>query len=96
MPRARPIRHRKRRYDDGMILEMVLWELPSPMRGSKHRLKYAWFYRNENARLAGCDHAAGKGDHRHHGAWQEPYHVTAANQWFADFLADVRAIRSRG
>ncbi|HUN44392.1 MAG TPA: hypothetical protein VMU81_29215 [Acetobacteraceae bacterium] len=51
MPDARPIRHRKRRYDDGMILEMVLWEVPSPVRGSAHLLKYSLFYGNESGRL---------------------------------------------
>ena len=95
MARARLIRHRKRRYDDGMILEMVLWEVPSPVRGSRHRLKHSLYYGNESVRLVGYDNEAGKGDHRHYGAWEEPYLFTTAEQLFADFLADVRAIRRR-
>jgi hypothetical protein len=96
MPSAGLIRHRKRRYDNGMILEMVLWEVPSPVRGSAQRLKYSLFYGNECGRLVGYDNEAGKGDHRHYGAWEEPYLFTTAEQLFADFLADVRAIRRRG
>lgn len=96
MPGARLIRHRKRRYDNGMILEMVPWEVPSPVRGSTHRLKYSLCYGSKSGRLVGYDNEAGKGDHRHYGAWEEPYHVTTAEQLFADFLADVRAIRRRG
>jgi hypothetical protein len=96
MARARLIRHRKRTYDDGMILEMVLWEVPEPVRGSKHGLKYSLFYGNENARLIGYDNEAGKGDHRHYGSFEEPYQFTTAGQLLEDFLQDVRAIRRRG
>ncbi|HVC59833.1 MAG TPA: DUF6516 family protein [Acetobacteraceae bacterium] len=64
---ARPIRHGKRRFDDGMILEMLLREVPEPMRGSKHRLKYSLFYGNGEGRLVGYDNQAANGDHRHYG-----------------------------
>ena len=93
--RARLIRHRKRVYDDGMILEMRLWEVPEPVRGSAHRLKYALFYGSETGRLIGYDNEAGKGDHRHYGDHQEPYGFTSPEQLLADFMADVRAARNR-
>jgi hypothetical protein len=93
--RARLIRHRKRIYDDGMILEMVLWEVPVPVRGSGHGLKYSLFYGNETGRLIGYDNEAGKGDHRHYGDHEEPYAFTSPEKLTADFLADVRAARSR-
>ena len=92
MARARLIRRRKRRYDDGMILEMVLWEVPAPVHGSRHRLKYSFFYGNENGRLIGYDNEAGKGDHRHYGDRQEAYVFTTPEQLFEDFLSDVRAV----
>jgi hypothetical protein len=47
-----------------MILEMVLWEVPGPVRGSEHGLKYSLFYGTGKARLIGYDNEAGKGDHR--------------------------------
>jgi hypothetical protein len=96
MTRARLIRHIKRRFDDGMILEMVLWEVPNPVPGSKHGLKYSLFYGNENARLIGYDNEAGKGDHRHYGAFEQPYCFTTAERLLEDFLADVRAVRRPG
>jgi hypothetical protein len=95
MSRARLIRHRKRRYDDGMVLEMALWEVPAPVRGSRHRLKYSLFYGNGDGRLIGYDNEAGKGDHRHYGSHEEPYCFTTAERLLEDFLADVRAIRRR-
>jgi hypothetical protein len=96
MTRARLMRHRKRRYDDGMIVEMVLWEVPEPVRGSKHGLKYSLFYGSEKARLIDYDNEAGKGDHRHYGAFEEPYRFTTPKRLLEDFLADVRAVRRRG
>jgi Family of unknown function (DUF6516) len=96
MTRARLIRRRKRRYDDGMILEMVLWEVPSSLRGSTHTLKYSLFYGNEYMRLVCYDNQAGKGDHRHYGSVEESYRFTTAKQLLEDFLEDVRAIRRRG
>ncbi len=91
--RARLILQRKRVFDDGMIAEMVLWEVPSPVPGSVHRLKYSLFYGNEEGRLIGYDNERGKGDHRHYGPHQEAYGFTSPEQLMADFLADVRAAR---
>jgi hypothetical protein len=36
------------------------------------------------------------GDHRHYGSQEEPYSFTTPERLFADFLADVRAVRRRG
>lgn len=91
--RARLILQRKRVFDGGMIAEMVLWEVPTPVHGSEHRLKYSLFYGNEEGRLIGYDNERGKGDHRHYGPHQEPYAFTSPEQLMADFLADVRAAR---
>jgi hypothetical protein len=96
VPRARLIRDRKRRYDDGMIVGMVLWEVPEPVRGSNHGLKYSLFYGSEKARLIGYNNEAGKGDHRHYGAVEDPYRFTTAKRLLEDFLADARAVRRRG
>jgi hypothetical protein len=41
MGRAVLILHRKRIYDDEAIVEMKLWLVPNPVRGSKHLFKYS-------------------------------------------------------
>jgi hypothetical protein len=92
-PKARLLLHRKRVYDDGGLLEMKLWEVPSPVRGSGHSLKYRLFYGHAGSRLVGYDNEAGKGDHRHYGALEEAYTWRGPGPLVADFLADVRRIR---
>lgn len=93
--RARLILHRKRVFDDGMIAEMVLWEVPDPVPGSSHGLKYSLFYGDHNGRLIGYDNERDKGDHRHYDTHEEPYAFTSVEQLMADFLADVAAARKR-
>jgi len=92
-PAARLLLHRKRVYDDGGILELKLWEVPAPVPGSGHSLKYSLFYGRQGARLVGYDNEAGKGDHLHYGAMEEAYTWRGPRQLMADFLADVRSIR---
>jgi hypothetical protein len=93
MPRATLIFHRKRRFDDGAIVEMKLWLVPDPVRGSRHLFKYSLFYGRDGERLIGYDNEPDKGDHRHYGPREEPYVFTTPEQLVLDFLADVRAAR---
>ena len=102
MPKAALILHRKRRYDDGAILELKLWQVPTAVPGSKHRFKYSLFYGSDGRRLIGYDNEAGKAaqtakpfrrDHRHYAGHEEAYAFTSFRQTLADFLADVRQLR---
>lgn len=87
------ILHRKRRYDDGAILELRLWQVPSAVPGSAHLFKYSLFYGQGGQRLVGYDNEAGKGDHRHRNGSEEAYVFTTFRHMLADFLADVRQLR---
>ncbi len=93
MPRAQLLYDLKRQYDDGHIVQARIWQVPSPVRGSAHSLKYSLFYGYEGERLVGYDNEAGKGDHRHYGDRQENYRFTNLEQLVADFMADVAAQR---
>ncbi len=93
MPDAVLLHHSKRFYDDGAILEMKLWQVPAPVRGSRHSLKYSLFYGHRGARLVAYDNEAGKGDHRHLADREEAYAFTTPDQLVADFLADVARLR---
>jgi predicted transcriptional regulator len=42
-------------YDDGAIVEMVLWRVPSPVLPSAHSLKYSLFYGRPGVREVGYD-----------------------------------------
>lgn len=48
-------------YDDGAIVEMALWRVPSPVPQSTHGLKYSLFYGRQGAREVGYDNERGKG-----------------------------------
>jgi len=80
-------------YPDGAIVEMVIWEVPEPVQGSHHRLKYRLFYGYPGRRLVGYDNERKKGDHRHIGGREEPYRFTTVEALIEAFLADVKAAR---
>jgi hypothetical protein len=52
-------------YDDGAIVEMVIWRVPAPVSPATHDLKYSLFYGRARVREVGYDNERGKGDHRH-------------------------------
>ena len=80
-------------FADGAVMEMKLWEVPSPVRGSAHSLKYSLYYGCGSARPVGYDNEAGKGDHRHYENQEETYTFQDLDRLVADFLADVTAMR---
>ena len=80
-------------YDDGAIVEMVLWRVPSPVPPSVHGLKYSLFYGRPGVREVGYDNERGKGDHRHFQGTETTCACTSVEQLVADFWFDVRALR---
>jgi hypothetical protein len=80
-------------YDDGAIVEMVLWRVPLPVPPSAHSLKYSLFYGRPGAREVGYDNERGKGDHRHFQGVETIYVFSTVEQLIADFWSDVRNLR---
>jgi hypothetical protein len=80
-------------YDDGAIVEMVLWRVPSPVPPTVHGLKYSLFYGRPGVREVGYDNERGKGDHRHFQGVETAYTFTSVERLMADFWSDVRALR---
>jgi len=93
--RARLLFHQRIDYDDGAIVEMVLWRVPSPVSPSRHDLKYSLFYGRPGVRQVGYDNERGKGDHRHFQDVETAYSFTTVEQLMADFWSDVLALRGR-
>lgn len=85
--------HQRIDYDEGAIVEMVLWRVPMPVPPSAHRLKYSLFYGRPGIREVGYDNERGKGDHRHLGGVESPYLFSTVEQLISDFWSDVRALR---
>jgi len=80
-------------YPDGAIVEMTIWLVPEPVRGSTHTFKYSLFYGYPGERLVGYDNERGKGDHRHIRDRQARYEFSTVEKLLADFLSDVRRMR---
>ena len=82
--------HRERLdFDDGAVVEMVIWLTSNPVVGSRHRYKYRLYYGRAGTRIVGYDNERGKGDHRHRQGSEYPYHFTTVEKLVRDFLADV-------
>ena len=80
-------------FEDGAILEMVLWHVPSPASPSIHRLKYSLFHGRPDVREIGYDNERGKGDHRHFQGTETGYAFTSVERLIADFWSDVKRVR---
>ncbi len=91
--KATCIFHDRKDYPDGAIAELTIWQVPEPVPGSAHGLKYSLFYGYPGRRLVGYDNERGKGDHRHIDGREEPFAFTTVEVLIADFVADVRKFR---
>jgi len=85
--------HQRIDYDDGAIVEMVLWRVPKPVPPSTHSLKYSLFYGRPGLREVGYENERGKGDHRHFEGVEMAYAFITVEQLMADFWFDVRRLR---
>jgi hypothetical protein len=81
-------------YADGVIREMVLWQLPEKTAEEPYGLKYRLYYGlADGPSVVRYDNETGKGDHRHKGGRKEPYVFTDAETLVADFLEDIEKAR---
>jgi hypothetical protein len=92
-PKAELLLRERIDYDDGGIVEMVLWRVPSPVPPSRHGLKYSLFYGRPGIREVGYDNERGKGDHRHFRSTEMHYAFRSVEKLMADFWSDVRTLR---
>ena len=85
--------HQRIDYDDGGIVEMVIWRVPAAVPPSKHGLKYSLFYGRPGIREVGYDNERRKGDHRHYKGDESPYRFITVEQLMVDFWDDVHGLR---
>lgn len=79
-------------YDDGAMVRMVIWEVPSAVPPAGHRFKYRLVYLEAGKRIIGFDNERGKGDHRHDGDRESPYVFVDVATLVQDF---IRAVKQR-
>jgi len=85
--------HQRIDYEDGSIVELVLWRVPLPVPPTTHGLKYSLFYGRRGVREVGYDNERGKGDHRHFRGTETAYAFTSVERLIADFWSDVERVR---
>jgi hypothetical protein len=82
---------RSREVFDGILIEMVAWQLAEPVPGCSHLYKYRFYAGLLNG---GCliryDNERRKGDHRHVEGNEEPYIFTTLHDLKNDFEREVR------
>jgi len=91
--KARLLYEFKQYYDDGAMVEMVIWEVPESVPGSSHRYKYRLYFGYPGRRVIGFDNESGKGDHRHSEGKESPYDFVSVERLVEDFLAEVATRR---
>lgn len=69
--------------------QVVIWEVPSPVRGSEHGYKYRLALIVDMVCVLRYDNEAGKGDHKHIGNRQVPYDFRSVDDLQVDFWKDV-------
>jgi hypothetical protein len=76
---------------DGIRIEVMIWQLPMPIRDRPHGIKYRLWAGRDGKSIVRYDNESGKGDHKHVGAREieVPYQFVSVTQLMRDFLADV-------
>lgn len=74
---------------DNAFAELQVWRVPEPVRGSRHAFKYRLACVVDGECVVRCDNEAGKGDHWHRGATQQPYDFTTLPTLLTDFWRAV-------
>lgn len=77
------------------FIEIVIWRVPGPVRGSAHGFKYSLALVSEGVCVLRYDNEAGKGDHRHVGDREVSYRFIDLDTLQADFWADVATWRAQ-
>jgi hypothetical protein len=61
------------RITDESFVEVAIWQVPQPVRGSTHVFKYRLAYVVSESCVLRYDNETGKGDHKHMGGREVPY-----------------------
>ena len=80
--------------DDRTFVELVIWRLPRPMRGSDHPFKYRLALVVDGVCVLRYDNETGKGDHRHVTDKEGPYVFIDTDKLLADFWREVEKVEN--
>jgi hypothetical protein len=93
--KARLLLRERRVVSEGRFADMVIWQLPKPVRGSFHGFKYRLAFVVDEVCVLRFDNETGKGDHKHIGADEVSYDFTGLAQLVTDFWSAIDKWRSQ-
>lgn len=76
--------------NDGSIIQVVVWELPVPLKNSRHRYKYRLYFGKAGKCIVRFDNEQGKGDHQHVNGIESPYPFTDISNLIKDFRQAIQ------
>ena len=94
MAPAKQVAKRRIKRTDHSFVELSVFEVPMPLKGSTHNYKYRLAYVVLDECVMRYDNEAGKGDHKHIGRNEIPYSFVDLETLFHDFFADVERIET--
>lgn len=81
--------HERHQLKIAAFVELKIWKVPEPVKGSNHQFKYSLAYVVKGQCVLRYDNEAGKGDHKHIGNEERGYSLTTAEQLLEGFRVDV-------
>jgi hypothetical protein len=91
--KARELFNRRVPVAEQEFAELVLWEVPEPLSGSKHRYKYRLAFVAAGECVLRYDNESGKGDHKHVRGREAKYRFVSVDKLVADFFEDLKRWR---
>jgi hypothetical protein len=89
--KARSLLNQRLAIRENVFVEMRIWAVSAPVRGSEHDFKYALAYVVDGVCVLRFDNEAGNGDHHHIGSTERRYRFTTPERLLADFWKEVDA-----
>lgn len=86
---AEPLLDERHVLSESAFVELVVWRVPVPVRGSQHKFRYRLALLVDGECVLRYDNEAGKGDHRHLRDKEHEYRFKNAEQLLDDFWNDV-------
>jgi hypothetical protein len=86
---AEPLLDERHVLSESAFVELVVWRVPVPVRGSQHGYRYRLALVVDGECVLRYDNEAGKGDHRHLRDKEHEYRFKNAEQLLLDFWSDV-------
>ncbi|CAN7355963.1 toxin-antitoxin system TumE family protein [Neorhizobium sp. LjRoot104] len=89
MANAKLLLKRRQERTSRSFVDLSVFEVPVPLKGSSHNYKYRLAYVVDEVCVLRYDNEAGKGDHKHIGLVEAPYSFRDVSTLLRDFFAEV-------